>query len=102
MLTFFLLTLAAWRVTSLLVNEDGPADVFIRLRVKLGMRYDEYNLPVATTFLAHLLSCVWCASVWIGFLAAVLSETSRDFASFIFTALAISAGVILIERVVHV
>lgn len=34
--TLFLTTLAAWRLTHLLANEDGPADLVLRLRRALG------------------------------------------------------------------
>jgi hypothetical protein len=33
---FLLATLATWRVTHLLVEEDGPADVVVRLRRRAG------------------------------------------------------------------
>jgi hypothetical protein len=33
-----ILALAAWRVASLLVNEDGPGAVFSRLRYAAGIR----------------------------------------------------------------
>lgn len=51
--------LAAWRVASLLVHEDGPWSVFDRIRGRAGVyREGELSGP------AKLLSCVWCTSVW--------------------------------------
>lgn len=65
-----LIGLAAWRVASFLVNEDGPFNVSHRLRVRIGWVYDEYGgISRPDTFLGGLFSCVWCMSVWtaIGF-----------------------------------
>ena len=33
---FVLFVLATWRVTHLLASEDGPGDLIIRFRVRLG------------------------------------------------------------------
>jgi hypothetical protein len=48
------LALATWRITSLLTEEDGPADIFITLRAVLK--------PIG------VLECFWCASVWVGWI----------------------------------
>jgi hypothetical protein len=57
-LDFVLIALAAWRVASMFVNEDGPLDIFRHIRDRL--------IPEGeiTGFLPNLLSCVWCCSVW--------------------------------------
>ena len=49
---------ATWRLTALLVDEDGPFDVFRRLRTWAGMN---------SKLLGGLLDCFWCTSVWIAF-----------------------------------
>ncbi len=54
-----LIGLGAWRLASLLVQEDGPWDVFVRVRDWTGM-------PLGTGFFAKLLGCIWCTSVWTG------------------------------------
>lgn len=46
--------LAVWRLSNMLVNEDGPGDVFD------GLRRIANRGP-----LAGLFSCVYCMSVWI-------------------------------------
>ena len=46
MSTFLLAALATWRVTHLLASEDGPADVILRFRVRLG-----------NTFAGKLMDC---------------------------------------------
>ena len=88
--------LAIWRVSSLFVNEKGPWNVFLRLRILAGIQHDDngtaYGIP--DTFLAGVLSCIWCCSVWVGFfwtaLWLVSSDTSLKLAvPFAFSALAI-------------
>lgn len=54
---FILAALAAFRITVLIVRDNGPWDVFARLR------------KVAR--FSKLLSCVYCVSVWVGFLIEV-------------------------------
>ena len=51
---FVLATLATWRVTHLLVAEDGPADVVVRLRRRAG-----------SSWAGDLLDCFYCLSVWV-------------------------------------
>jgi hypothetical protein len=78
-LEFVVLALATWRVTSLLVWEDGPFEVFARLRHGLGVRYNESNVAYGTNWLAKGVVCPACASVWFGIgwaIAYVLWEPS--------------------------
>jgi hypothetical protein len=51
---FVLATLATWRVTHLLAEEDGPADVVVRLRRRAG-----------SSWAGELLDCFYCLSVWV-------------------------------------
>lgn len=61
--------LATWRIASLLVNEDGPWFMFYRLRERVGIGHDAQRriLTIPDRFLAQVLSCVWCCSIWVGF-----------------------------------
>lgn len=68
MLEIIILALATWRLTSLLVWEDGPFEVFARFRRKCGVRYDESNMAYGTNWFAKGLICPACASVWFGIL----------------------------------
>ena len=51
---FFLCTLAVWRLSHLLACEDGPFDVVVRLRKRVG-----------DGFFGGLMDCFYCLSVWI-------------------------------------
>ena len=54
LMRFVLAVLATWRVTHLLANEDGPADIIFRLRRRLG-----------DGFIGSLMDCFNCMSIWI-------------------------------------
>ena len=51
---FVICVLAVWRLTHLLAREDGPADVIVRLRARLGDRA-----------WGRAMDCFYCLSVWI-------------------------------------
>ena len=51
---FVLAVLATWRLTHLLVSEDGPWDVIVSLRQWLG-----------DGFLGRLMDCFYCMSLWV-------------------------------------
>jgi Protein of unknown function (DUF1360) len=77
--------LATWRITHLLANEDGPADLFVRLRAKLGNR-----------LLGKMLDCFQCLSLWVAFpLALFITRRPVDL---LFTWFALSGAACLLER----
>src|SRR4051812_5684389 len=53
-LRFGIAALATWRVTHLLAEEDGPADVVVRARERLG------DSPAGA-----LMDCFQCLSLWV-------------------------------------
>lgn len=81
-LWLFMAILATFRLAELLVNEEGPGEVFSRLRMLTGMYdYDEdghryQNANALQKTLGGVLGCVFCAGVWCALLAtAVLGVT---------------------------
>src|SRR5512139_3847175 len=100
MLSLVVLALATWRVSSLLVSEDGPWGMFAELRRIVGVRYDEHSIPLGSTFLGKLLSCVWCVSVWIGAGWALLFLFLPEVSFVLALPLALSAGAIFVENLV--
>ena len=86
-LSFVLAVLATWRVTHLLANEDGPADLIFRFRALLGQG-----------LVGRLMDCFNCLSLWIAVPAALF--VSRRPVEWLFTWLALSGGVCLLERTV--
>ena len=95
-----ILGLATWRITSLLVTEDGPYDIFGRLRAFLGVRYDEYNSPYGTNVIAQGLLCMWCASVWVGLGFTFIYLANCKVALGLAFPFALSAAAVLVDMLV--
>jgi hypothetical protein len=83
---FFLASLAVWRISHLFQAEDGPFDIFFRLRRWLG-----------NSIFGKLLDCFYCLSIWIAVPAAWL--VGRDWSERLLLWLALSATAILVECV---
>lgn len=94
----FVLGLAAWRLSSLLVKEEGPFLIFERMRTKAGIIQDGAEKIVTDRFFAQLLSCVWCTSVWVGGLLVLGWLLAPDLTLAVSLILALSTLAILIDR----
>ena len=80
--------LCVWRITHLFQAEDGPWDLVVRLRRKVG-----------EGFWGQLLDCFYCLSLWIAVpFAFLLGETLIEQ---LLLWPALSAGAIFLERVLH-
>jgi hypothetical protein len=89
MISFFeyaLGVLAVWRVTHLLYAEDGPWGIVVRLREKAGV-----------SFWGELLDCFHCLSLWIALPLSIWLGNS--FGQRLLLWLALSAGAIIVERI---
>ncbi len=82
---FVLAVLATWRVTHLLANEDGPADIIVRFRRLLGQ-----------SLAGSLMDCFNCLSLWIA--APLALFVTRRPVEWLMSWLAISGGACLLER----
>lgn len=102
---FALLVLAAWRITSLISQEDGPWDMFAKFRNVVGVRYDEYSQPTKFegrfAWFAKGIICMWCASVWVAFAAAFFSPYTANILSFIINWFAISGLIIATDEAIN-
>ena len=85
---FVLAVLATWRVTHLLANEDGPANLIVRFRARLGRGWT-----------GSLMDCFNCLSFWIAAPAALF--VSQGLLDWLFTGLALSGAACLLERLGH-
>ena len=77
--------LATWRVAHLLVREDGPGDVVVRVRERIGEHW-----------VGDLLDCFNCTSVWVG--AAIAPMATRRRPGIVVTALAMSGAACLLDQ----
>lgn len=68
---FILLALAVYRAAAAFTQDDGPADVFVKIRAWAGVYdYDEYgNIK---TSLGKLFDCPYCLGYWFCLPALVL------------------------------
>ena len=80
---FILCTLAVWRISYLLSQEDGPFDIVIKIRKLFGQG-----------FFGSLLDCFHCLSLWISIpFAYFLCDGWKDG---IITWIALSGGACLL------
>ena|SRR2546426_5956997 len=82
---FGLASLAVWRVTHLLAEEDGPADAVVWLRGRLGQGH-----------LGELMDCFYCLSVWVAAPASLAVARRRRELPIAW--LALSGAACLLER----
>jgi hypothetical protein len=93
------LVLATWRLSSLLAQEAGPFDAFARLRLAVGVWYDDDGEPHGRSVLAQGITCVWCNSVWVGVVLALAWRFAPVAAFWVALPLALSAGAVVVQGV---
>lgn len=72
-LSIILATLAVYRLAYMVSREDGPADVFTRLRTAAGRLPDRVEGNRRTPhWIARGLSCPLCISWWLALPAAIV------------------------------
>ena len=101
--SFVILCLATWRISSLLVQEDGPFFIFRKIRELSGIKHDSDGdiFEVPETFFSGILSCVWCCSVWTAFFVWIFWLIFRDILIMIALWPAISAGTIILDSKIN-
>lgn len=87
-LGFLLCTLAVWRITHLLSQEDGPFDMVFKFRKLFGQG-----------FFGNLLDCFYCLSMWIAIPFAFFLSTEWIWG--IITWLALSGGAALLYKITN-
>lgn len=100
--------LATYRITNLFVNEEGPYNIFGKIRTKLQIYnitledgtvrsiVNELNRKHYMVQLSKLLTCIWCLSPYIAVI--VLLMLSNDTLKYLVYPFAISAGAIVVSR----
>ena len=82
---FAMASLATWRLTHLIVEEDGPADVVVHVRRRAG-----------DGMVGAAMDCFHCCSVWAG--AAFAPAVTRQPRKLPLVTLALSGAACLLER----
>ena len=98
---YLILGLATWRISNLLVNEDGPWDIFPKLRHLAGVRYDEHSNAYSTTALSKLAMCVWCLSLYLAGVLTLAYWFWPNIAIPISLPFALSAMAVLVDKVAN-
>ena len=97
---FFYLSLAAWRLASLVANEDGPWMMFKRMRERAEQWCMKYRF-CRELGLYELFSCEWCNSIWIGAGLTLLYLWIGEAILYVALPLALSTVAIIIKYVVQ-
>ena len=92
---------AVWRLTNLLVSEEGPFGILDLFRHKIGIRYNERAVAYGENVVAEALSCFWCASIWTGFLFVIMYALFPKTTFWVELPLAMSAIAILINGLIN-
>ena len=82
---FSIASLATWRIAHLLAYEDGPWDVLVRLRMRLGHR-----------FWGRLMDCFYCLSIWVAMPFSCV--VTRRLPEALLIGVAMSGAACLLER----
>ena len=96
----FILMLATWRLTSLVVKEDGPWNLLARLRHLIGVRFDAASQPYGLNVFSEGLTCMWCTSVWVGIVVSLGYLTFPEPTRLVAFPLALSAATLVLQRLV--
>lgn len=109
MLEFLKVILAVARLTTLLVDEDGPFDIFLKIRNWFGIIdiieengdvYKELHVSdgnnVIYTMFAKMLTCKLCTSVWVAMGLVVLNKIK--YLNIINLILSVSMGAIILMK----
>src|SRR5512138_198364 len=97
---FFYLALAAWRLASLIANEEGPWQMFKRFRQRAEQWCNKYRF-CRELGLYELVSCEWCNSIWIGVGLTVLYLWISEAILYLALPLALSTVTIIIKYIVQ-
>lgn len=89
-LNFVVAILAVYRLSFLIAREDGPFDLFARLRARVGQG----------TWVGRGLHCVLCVSFWLA-LAAALALRLATYTETLLAWQGIAGGVLFIHKFVE-
>lgn len=65
LITAILIGAAGWRIASLLVDEDGPFDIFVHVRAS-------FQPEGPQTGIGKMLTCIWCTGLWTTLFVALI------------------------------
>lgn len=97
MIDLLLASLAVWRASVLLVEDAGPWHLLARLRARAGIvQFPDGTATIPGTFIAGVLSCVRCCSIWLA-IGATFVLGPDGWRAWLMIPLALSGASVLIE-----
>lgn len=60
----------------MLVNEQGPNNIFVKIRELTGIEHDEDHVPIVLPD-NSVFKCLWCTSVWVAFAMLFVPKSIR-------------------------
>jgi hypothetical protein len=93
-LRLILAVLATYRLTRMIVNESGPGDVLLKLR-SVVISKPGY----AWCFIADLINCEYCVSVWVAAVLAVLVLAGGWFGTWVLVWLGLSGAFYIAQEI---
>ena len=97
---YIIMALATWRISNLIVNEDGPWELLERLRNFIGVKDGPYG-KYGTNVIARGISCVWCLSVWIGAILTAIYLILPDVTLPLTLPFALSTVAVILDEVIN-
>lgn len=99
MTDFLILVLASWRIANLLTAEEGPFEIFPKLRSRLGVKYDKFSIAYGKSEIGKVFACIWCLSVWVGGAITILySLYPKSTIKLIGYPFGLSAGIVVLHK----
>ena len=96
MTEFILACFAVFRMAELIAVDDGPGDVLLWIRAKLGA-YDLDDDGRPATSIGRGIVCPWCIGIWLSALAA-MAIAPRNWRMALWW-LAIAGGAAFLQRI---
>lgn len=95
---FIIISLAVWRISSLLVDEMGPYQVFELFRFTIGVRHNEQGTAYGLNEFAEVFCCLYCLSIWVAMLTFILYALFPAYVFYLSLPLALSAAAIVVNK----
>lgn len=66
--------IATWRITRLLLTENGPFRLLRKFRERFGVVYAQDDDTQIVSFKYEIFLCMWCMSIWVGLALTLLQR----------------------------
>jgi hypothetical protein len=90
-LSLVVASLAVYRCARMIAQEDGPFDVFARLRAAVGQ----------ASWVGRGFHCVLCVSFWLAWIAVAMVVSPVLWREYILSSLGVAGGSVVIYQVVR-